>query len=316
MNKFSILPIKLTDIWAHYKKQISAFWTVEEIDFSEDYKDFITLDKDKQHSIKMILSFFSNSDGLVNFNIKKNLLNDFENEIVYTYVFQMFMEQIHNEAYSLMIETLIKDEIEKDKLFNSIQNIEVIKNISEWGLRYSNDKEYSISEKILVYICFEGIMFSGAFAFIFWIKKICSNGKNFMNGLLKSNEFISRDEGMHVDFGIEIYKIQNKIDDIPNYVKTRIILECVELTKLFNKEVLRIKHTGMNEELMNEYTEYMADRIFVNIGLPKFFNSKNSFTFMDTIGMPQKTNFHESRPTEYQRPTKGGEFKILDEDDF
>ena len=206
-KKFSLYPILNNNIWELYKKQIKSFWTVEEIDFSQDYHDFEKLDEDKQNALKMILSFFANSDGLVNFNIQKNFLNDFDKEITYTYVYQMFIEQIHNECYSLMIDTLIKDNDEKNKLFDSINNNDIIKEISKWGLRYSNDDVYSLSHKLLVFICIEGIMFSGAFAFIYWIKNVCSKGNLFLPALIKSNEFISRDEGMHVEFGIEIFKI-------------------------------------------------------------------------------------------------------------
>jgi ribonucleoside-diphosphate reductase beta chain len=314
MTNFSIYPINNNNIFKIYKKQIGCFWTVEEIDFSQDYKDFITLDEDKQHSIKMILAFFSNSDGLVNFNIQNNFLSNPIKEISYTYVFQMFMEQIHNECYSLMIETIVKNKYEKELLFNSIEHIPIIKEISEWGLYYSNNDNITLTEKILVFICFEGIMFSGAFSFIYWLKKYCSNGKMFMSGLIKSNEFISRDEGLHVEFGLEVYNIQNKIDNIPNHIKTRIILECVSLTNKFNKEVLKIKQTGMNDILMKQYIEYMADRIFVNIGLSKYFKSDNPFTFMDTIGMIQKTNFHESRPTEYQKSNISDTILYIDDE--
>lgn len=314
MSKFSILPIQDPLIFNMYKKQISSFWTVEEIDFSQDYKDFLTLDTHKQYSIKMILAFFSNSDGLVNFNIQNNFLKDFTKEVNYTYVFQMFMEQIHNECYSMMIETLIKDPLEKDILFNSISHIDIIKEISQWGLYYSNEAIYSLSEKILTFICFEGIMFSGAFAFIYWLKSYCSGGRIFMNGLIKSNEFISRDEGQHVEFGIEVFKRQNLIDNIPNYIITRIILECVSLTKKFNSNVLSINQTGMNEILMNCYTEYITDRIFVNLGLAKHYKTTNPFAFMDTIGMVQKTNFHEGRPTEYQRANIADTILYIDDE--
>lgn len=298
MNKFCIFPINNQSFWNIYKKQINAIWFPEELDFSIDYLAFQELNEHKQHTIKMILAFFANSDGLVNFNIQQNLLHDFEKEIQYIYVFQMFMEQIHNETYSLMIETLIKDPEEKKKLFNSLNEIEIIKEISEWGLKYSNDKNISLKEKILVFICFEGIMFSGAFAFIFWLKQFM-NGKSLMVGLQKSNEFISRDEGMHVEFGVNVFNSINQ--NIETSKLTNIILECVELTKKFNCEVLKINQVGMNVNMMNSYTEYMADRIFVEIGLNKYFNSDNPFSFMTTIGMLQKTNFHDQKPTEYRK---------------
>lgn len=313
MNKFCIFPILNPKFWDMYKKQINAIWFPEELDFSSDYDAFLLLDENKQHTIKMILAFFSNSDGLVNFNIQQNLLNDFDKEIEYTYIFQMFMEQIHNETYSLMIETLIRDPNEKEKLFNSLNDIEIIKEISEWGLKYSNDKNITLKEKILVFICFEGIMFSGAFAFIYWLKQFM-NGKKLMLGLQKSNEFISRDEGMHVEFGINVF--HHLSDYIESSKLTNIILECVELTQKFNNEVLKIKQVGMNLLMMNSYTEYMADRIFVEIGLNKYYNSENPFSFMNTIGMLQKTNFHDQKPTEYKKAFHKGSDDLEFSDDF
>ena len=300
MGKFCLFPIAKHNFWKHYKKQLASIWTVEEIDFSDDYKDFITLDNYKQHSIKMILAFFANSDGLVNFNIKNNLLNDFSNEITYTYTFQMFMENIHNETYSLMIDTLLKDGKEKDDIFNSLDTIDIIKKINEWGLKYS-EGDYPISIKILVFICFEGIMFSGAFAFIYWLKYVLFQGQFRLKGLVKSNELISRDESFHVDFGIELFAETNLSDNIHAEEIRRIIIECVELTTEFNNEVLQIRYTGLNADNMTEYTKYMADRILVLLGYEKVYKVSNPFVFMNTIGMVQKTNFHESRPTEYQR---------------
>lgn len=314
MKKFSLFPITKYNFWNLYKKQQKAIWTVEEIDFSNDYKNFILLDKNKQDAIKKILSFFSNADGLVNYNIKNNFLNSFCDEVSYTYIFQMYMENIHNETYSLMIETLIHDEKEKEDLFYSLNTNPTIHEISKWGLNYSEGL-YSLSEKILVFICFEGIIFSGAFALIFWIKSICSDGKT-MFGLIKSNELISRDEGMHVEFGIELFKFQNSIDKIEASTITKIILECVEKTKRFNSDVLQVKQVGMNEEMMHKYTEYVADRIFVDLGLKKYFNATNPFGFMNTIGMVQKTNFHESRVTEYQKAPAGNVILNINNEDF
>ena len=312
--KLCLYPIENNNIWGHYKKQMSAIWTAEEIDFSNDYKDFETLTDSKKHIIKMILAFFANSDGLVNFNIQNNFLNSDSNEITYTYVFQMFMEQIHNECYSLMIETLVKDEKEKQDIFNSLNTNEVIKKINNWGLKYSYDI-INIEWKILVFVCFEGIMFSGAFAIIYWIKTVCSKGKMFMSGLVKSNELISRDEGMHVDFGIEVFKHMTKDKHIYASDVNKIIIEAVLLTYEFNEKVLTINEEGMNIKMMNEYTRYVADRIVVMLGYSKIYNAKNPFNFMNTIGMVQKTNFHESRATEYRKANFGSvQFEL--EDDF
>lgn len=298
--KFCLYPIENNNLWKHYKKQMSAIWTAEEIDFSNDYKDFETLTDSRKHIIKMILAFFANSDGLVNFNIQNNLLNSDLNEITYTYIFQMFMEQIHNECYSLLIDTLIKDDKEKNNIFNSLNTNPIIKKINEWGLKYSNDN-IDLEWKILVFICFEGIMFSGAFAIIYWVKNVCGKGKLFMSGLIKSNELISRDEGMHVDFGIEVFKHMIKDKAIHKPDVNKIIIEAVNLTFEFNEKVLTINDEGMNVKMMNEYTRYVADRILVMLGYSKIFNSTNPFNFMNTIGMVQKTNFHESRPTEYRK---------------
>lgn len=300
MGKFCLFPIVKKNFWYHYKKQMASLWTTEEVDFSEDYKDFREVNEHVKHSVKMILAFFANSDGLVNYNIKNNLLNDFSNEITYTYTFQMFMENIHNETYSLMIDTLLKDGQEKDDIFNSLETIDVIKKINEWGLKYS-EGDYPISVKILVFICFEGIMFSGAFAFIYWIKFVLFQGQTRLKGLIKSNELISRDESMHVDFGIDLFSETNLTDNLPVEDIRKIIIECVELTTEFNNEVLQIKYTGMNIDSMNEYTKYMGDRIIVLLGYEKIYKATNNFNFMNTIGMVQKTNFHESRPTEYQK---------------
>jgi ribonucleotide reductase beta subunit family protein with ferritin-like domain len=309
-EKFSLFPIMHNDIWNEYKKQMRAIWTAEEIDFSNDYNDFITLNENEQHTIKMILAFFSNTDGIVNLNISKNFLEEITiNEIKFTYTFQMFIENIHNECYSIMLDTIIKDKLEKENLFNSIKTIPIIKEISEWCINYSNSN--SLGEKLIAYICVEGIMFSGAFAIIYWLKNVLKKEKLFMSGIIKSNELISRDEGMHTDFGILIYsKLTNQL---PNYIITRIILEAVNITKKFNKEVLKVKMIGINENLMNQYTEYISDRIFVSLGLNKYFKSSNPFSFMGTIGMVQKTNLHESRSTEYQKPLFNKEFGIQED---
>ncbi len=314
-NKFCIFPINDNEVWSLYKKQIGMFWTPEEIDFSKDYKHFENLDNNIQHIIKMILIFFSNTDGLINYNISKNFL-EMDKEIVFNYVYQMFMEQVHNETYSLMIDTLIKDENEKDKIYNSLINYDIIKEINEWGLMYSNC-DFPIEYKVLAFLCFEGIMFSGAFSLIFWIKFYCSNNvPQFMNGLLKSNELISRDEGIHMDFGILIFNRLNKNKEVPNYKIMQVVLECVSLSKKFNREILLSKEIGLNIDMLNRYTEYMADRILMSLCNEKFFKVDNPFIFMNTIGMVQKTNFHESRPTEYQKVLNNDILQVIYTDDF
>jgi ribonucleoside-diphosphate reductase subunit M2 len=214
----------------------------------------------------------------------------------------------------MMIDTLVKDDAERNDIFNSLTTIPIITKLSEFGLRYSNDVSIPLSVKILVFICFEAIMFSGAFALIYWIKSLF-NGRNFMKGFIMSNEFIARDEGMHVEFGVKVFEITNNSDCLSEDVIRDVIFECVDLTQSFNEEVLRVKDIGMNTDLMDQYTEYVADRVFVDIGLKKYYNVENPFTFMTSIGMMRKSNFHDIRITEYQSSSKN-EPLTLDWDDF
>jgi ribonucleotide reductase beta subunit family protein with ferritin-like domain len=195
-----------------------------------------------------------------------------------------------------------------------LETIPIIKLINEWGLKYS-EGDYPISIKILVFICFEGIMFSGAFAFVYWLKFVYFQGKSSLKGFIKSNELISRDESFHVDFGVELFSETNLTDNIHAEQIKDIIRECVYLTTKFNEEAIQIKYTGMNNISMSEYTKYMADRILVQLGFEKIYRNTNPFTFMNTIGMVQKTNFHESRPTEYQKAIKS-DFDDSFTDDF
>ncbi len=297
-ERFCLYPLEYTSLWALYKKQQSAFWKAEEIDFSQDYKDWEKLSSQEKHVIKMILAFFANSDGIVNLNISSQLLNKITiNEAKVTYNYQMMMENIHSEAYALMLDNLIKDKKEKEKLFNAITTISSIKKISDWAIKWI-DSDVHISNKIIAFACVEGIFFSGAFATIFWLKKYKSSGKMFMPGLIKSNEFIARDEGMHVEFACELYKL---IVNKPNSKDVlKIIKESVEIAYDFVIESIQCKLVGMNSELMFDYIKYVADRLLVSLGYEKHYKVSNPFTFMDSIGMVQKTNFHEQRPTEYQ----------------
>lgn len=295
--KFSLYPIQYMGIWKEYKKQLMSFWTAEEIDFSEDYNGWLTLDDDKKHVIKMMLAFFANSDGIVNLNIGSKLMNEITiNEINYAYQFQMSMENIHAETYSIMLDNLIRDPAEKNHLLNAITTIPSIKKISDWALKWI-DAEVPIGYRIVAFACVEGIFFSGAFATIYWLKKYAGSG-NFMPGLCKSNEFISRDERFHCEFACEIYKLViNKLSEQEIH---QIVREAVLIAKDFNDESLKCKLVGMNCEMMNQYIEYIADYWTVSLGYNKIYRVSNPFTFMDTIGMMQKTNFHESKPSEYQ----------------
>jgi len=297
-KRFVLFPIQDKELWEGYKEQEKSFWSVEEIDFSQDYKYFEKLDEDKKYVIKMILAFFASMDGIVNLNIDENLLKKITlNEAIITYRYQSMMEGIHNECYSLMIDNLIKDSKEKIHLFNSIKTIPSIKLIADWAVKWI-ESDISVVHKIIAFACVEGILFSGAFAIIYWLKKYEGSGHNFMPGLCKSNELISRDEGMHCEFACKIYKrIINKLSEKDVH---QIIIETVDIAKNFNNESIKCKLVGLNSNLMNQYIEYVSDRLAVLLGYNKIYKSTNPFGFMETIGMMQKTNFHESRATEYK----------------
>lgn len=318
-RRFTLFPIKYPELWNQYKKQEKSFWTTEEIDFSQDYKYFEKLCQEKKHVIKMILAFFANMDGIVNFNIDENLLKKITiNEAITTYRFQSAMEDIHNECYSLMIDNLIKDPQEKTYLLNSIKTIPSIKNIADWAIKWIESNN-SIAHKLIAFACIEGILFSGAFCIIYWFKKYEGNGDSFMPGLIKSNELISRDEGFHCDFACELYKyIENKLSEKEVH---QIIMESVEISKNFNENTMGSKLIGINSDKLNKYTEFIADRLVVSLGYSKIYKVVSCpVEWMGTIGMVQKTNFHESRPTEYKSAhleiSTESTFKILDNDDF
>ena len=317
-RRFTLFPIQYHGLWSEYKKQEKSIWTAEEIDFSQDYKDWMTLNEDTKYVIKMILAFFASMDGIVNFNIDENLLKKITiNEAITAYRFQAMMEGIHNECYSLMIDNLIKDPVEKSHLFNSIKTIPSIKKIADWAFKWI-ESDVSIGHKLVAFACIEGILFSGAFAIIYWLKNFEGAGKNFMTGLVKSNELISRDEKLHCDFACELYKLlNNKLSE--NDIN-KIIDESVQIAKNFNCNSIQCKLVGLNSDLMNQYIEYVADRLLVSLGYNKIFKSSNPFRFMETIGMVQKTNFHESRATEYKSANldyiQESNFNILNVDDF
>jgi ribonucleotide reductase beta subunit family protein with ferritin-like domain len=316
-KRFTLFPINYQDLWNHYKKQEKSFWTTEEIDFSQDYKHFENLSDEKKYVIKMILGFFANMDGIVNFNIDENLLKKITiNEAIINYRFQSVMEDIHNECYSLMIDNLIKDSEEKKYLLNSIKTVPTIKDIADWSIKWIKSN-LSISHKIIAFACIEGILFSGAFCIIYWFKKYEGNGDSFMPGLIKSNELISRDEGLHCEFACELYKhIENKLSEKEVH---QIISESVEIAKKFNEETIKSKLIGINSDKLNKYTEYIADRLSVSLGYSKLYKITSCPTeWMQTIGMVQKTNFHESRPTEYKSAHLeiNSKFKILGNDEF
>ena len=295
--RFTVYPIRYPTIWELYEKQLACFWKAKEIDFSKDYDDFLKLNTQEQHFIKMILAFFAASDGIVNWNISERFLKDVQiGEARTAYIFQMMMEGIHGETYSLMLDNIVKDKVEKHRLFSAITEIESVKLMSDWALKWIESSD-SFQYRLIAFAIIEGVFFSGAFASIFWLKKYKGSGSHFMNGLVKSNEFISRDEGLHTDFACEIYRLlQHKLT---TQQVSEIFEEGVSISKKFMQDALPCRLIGMNGDHMNQYIEYVADRLLVTLGYGKKYGSANPFSFMDTIGMTQKTNFFEHRPSEY-----------------
>lgn len=297
-ERFTMFPIKFPKIWEMYKMQQELYWKAEEIDFTGDVDDFEKLSDDEQHFVKMILAFFASSDGIVNFNLRERFINEIKiTEAQVVYGWQQMIENVHSEVYSLMLENIIKDPVEKNKLFNSIQTVESIKKMADWAFKWIESSE-SIAHRIIAFAAVEGIFFSGAFASIYWLKKYRNRGKNIMNGLVKSNQFIARDEGMHTLFACLLYSmILNKLDKSTVH---NIIKEAVEISKMFNSDAIRCELIGMNIDLMHQYIEYIGDTLCVMLGYDKIYNSENPFNFMESIGILNKNNFFESRSSEYQ----------------
>jgi ribonucleoside-diphosphate reductase beta chain len=307
-GRFVLFPIEHHDIWRLYKQQEACFWTAEEIDLAQDIYDWENkLNEDEQHFVKHVLAFFAASDGIVN----ENLAMNFVNEVQYTeakmfYGFQIMMENIHSETYSLLIDTYIKDKQEQNKLFNAIETVPAIKKKAEWAIKWINSK--SFVERLLAFAAVEGIFFSGSFCSIFWLKK-----RGLMPGLTFSNELISRDEGMHCDFACHLFNnhIENKISE--KKIK-EIICGALEIEKEFILEALPVKLIGMNSDLMSQYLEFVTDRLLVSLNCSKVYNSENPFDFMQNIALQGKTNFFEKRVAEYQKAGVNNNVSIEDMD--
>ena len=294
-NRFVLFPIQHDDIWKFYKDQEASFWTAEEIDLSQDLVDWENkLNDDERHFIKHVLAFFAASDGIVNENLAENFLSEVQyTEAKFFYGFQVMMENIHSETYSLLIDTYIKDPKEKDYLFNAIENIPAVKKKAEWALRWIENG--SFAERLIAFAAVEGIFFSGSFCSIFWLKK-----RGLMPGLTFSNELISRDEGMHSDFACLLYN-NHLINKLPKETVKQIITDAVEIEREFVTEALPVRLIGMNADLMAQYIEFVADRLLVELGNDKVYNVTNPFDFMDMISLQGKTNFFEKRVAEYQK---------------
>ena len=297
-NRFVMFPIVDKDIWQMYKKQVDCFWRAEEIDLSKDLAHFEKLSGDEKYFISMILAFFAASDGIVLENLGMRFMSEVQlSEARAFYGFQIAMENIHSETYSLMIESLIKDGKQKTKLFEAMNNFPCIKKKADWAIRWINDKESSFATRLIAFACVEGIFFSGSFCSIFWLKK-----RGLMPGLTFSNELISRDEALHTEFAVLLYsKLDSKLDS--NQV-TQIVTESVEIEKEFICDALPCRLIGMNSKLMSQYIEFVADRLLVQLGCEKHYNTQNPFSFMEMISVEGKTNFFEKRVSEYALTNK------------
>lgn len=312
-KRFVVFPIQHHDIWNEYKTVEQMFWTAEEIDLSTDLVDWNTkLNDDERHFIKHVLAFFAASDGIVNENLAQNMVTAVAYpEARFYYGFQIMMENIHSETYSLLIDSYIKDPFEKEKLFNAIETIPAVTKKAEWAMRWINNGTFA--ERLVAFAAVEGIFFSGSFCSIYWLKK-----RGLMHGLAFSNELISRDEGKHCEFACLLYNnhIVNKLD---KKVITDIIKSAVEIEKEFVCDALPVKLIGMNSDLMCQYIEYIADFWLARLNCPKIYNSVNPFDFMEMLSLEGKTNFFERRVGEYTKSGVGNtqeDNKISFDSDF
>ncbi|MEO6520138.1 MAG: ribonucleoside-diphosphate reductase small subunit [Mucilaginibacter sp.] len=310
-DRFVILPINYPKIWEMYKKCEASFWTAEEIDLSDDMKDWAKMNDGERYFISHVLAFFAASDGIVNENLAVNFMSEVQlPEARCFYGFQIMMENIHSETYALLIDTYIKDATEKNRLFHAIDTIPCVKRKGEWALKWIDNG--SFAERLVAFAAVEGIFFSGSFCSIFWLKK-----RGLMPGLTFSNELISRDEGMHCEFACLLYgMLSNKLS---TEAVTAIIADAVEIEKEFVTDALPVNLIGMNAKLMSQYIEFVADRWLQELGYPKIYNATNPFDFMEMISLQGKTNFFEKRVGDYQKSgvlssdVKGQSFS-MDED--
>lgn len=299
-NRFVIFPIQHDDIWQWYKKQEASFWTAEEIDLHQDVVDWKKLNDDERYFLKHILAFFAASDGIVNENLAENFVNEVQySEAKFFYGFQIMMENIHSEMYSLLIDTLVDSDSEKDELFNAIERFPAIKKKADWALRWIESE--SFAERLIAFAAVEGIFFSGAFCSIFWMKK-----RGLLPGLATSNEFISRDEGLHRDFACHLHNT-HLVNKVPVERITQIIAEALDIEREFITESLPVNLIGMNAKLMAEYLEFVTDHLLETLNCPKVYNTPNPFDFMDMISLEGKTNFFEKRVSEYKKAGVGEE---------
>ena len=308
-KRYVLFPIKDQEIYDMYKKQIDCFWRREEIDLSKDMASWKTLNDNEQYFIKMILAFFAASDGIVLENLGTRFMGEVQlAEARAFYGFQIAMENIHSEVYSVLIVTYVKCDDEKNKLFEAMNNFPCIKKKADWAIKWINDKRSSFATRLVAFACVEGIFFSGAFCSIYWLKK-----RGLMPGLTFSNELISRDEALHTEFAVLLYKKLNK--GLNKKKVHEIISEAVEIEKEFICDALPCRLLGMNSKMMSQYIEFCADRLVVQLGFEKIFNSENPFDFMELISIEGKTNFFEKRVGEYDLANKEVDEGTFDLDD-
>ena len=294
-DRFVLFPIKYDAIWKMYKQAEASFWTAEEMDLSHDQKDWERLSDNERHFVKHVLAFFAASDGIVNENLAVNFMREVQiPEARCFYGFQSMIENIHSEAYSLLIDTYIKDPAEKDKLFHAIETVPCVEKKAQWALRWISKKNASFAERLVAFAAVEGIFFSGSFCSIFWLKK-----RGLMPGLSFSNELIARDEGLHCDFACLLYNmLEGKLS---TERIQEIIGDAVAIEKEFVSDSLPVDLIGMNSKLMCQYIEFVADRLLVALGYHRLYNATNPFDFMELISLQGKTNFFEKRVGEYQK---------------
>jgi len=309
-SRYVMFPLQDQDIWQMYKKQVECFWRAEEIDLSKDVEHWESLTNQERYFISMILAFFAASDGIVLENLAARFMGEVQlSEARAFYGFQIAMENIHSETYSLLIDTYIKDREERTTLFSAIDNFPCIKKKADWAIKWINDKRSSFATRLIAFACIEGIFFSGAFCSIFWLKK-----RGLMPGLTFSNELISRDEALHTEFAVLLYS--KLVKKLSKSKIVDIIKDAVEIEKEFICEALPCRLIGMNSDLMNQYIEFVADRLIVQLGHDKIYETKNPFDFMEMISIEGKTNFFEKRVAEYALAdkTKGDDVFDFDAD--
>jgi len=297
-SKYTLFPIKYPEVWNMYKKAQKTFWTAEEIDLTKDKNDWAKMTKDEQFFIKHILAFFAGSDGIVLENLATRFIQDIEiSEVRQFYAYQAYNEAIHSETYSLLIDTYIQNEEEKKKLFNAIQEIDCVKQKADWALKWMNNDEASIQQRLFAFALVEGVFFSGSFCAIYWLRK-----KNLMPGLTFSNELISKDEGLHTEFAILLYNTMLTPDErLSNETIISMVREAVDIEKNFICKSLPCALIGMNSDLMSTYIEFVADRLIMSMGYDKIYDSKNPFDFMEMLSLRSKTNFFEKRVGDYKK---------------